>query len=279
LGDIIKVTPSSKAVGDLALYLISRDMSVKELESLPSDHQLTFPNSVVDMFMGSLGQPEGGWPPKLQEIILRGRKPNEGRPGERLEPVDLEQAAVTMAEKTGSHTRTDLMSYLMYPDVFTSFAAARAQYGELDVLPTPQFFYGLQETNEVTVELEPGKALIIRHLTVGEPRPDGMRTVFFELNGQPREVEVRDKSLKEIADLRRKADQAKKGDVGAPMPGAVTMLHVTVGQPVKKGDRLLVMDAMKMQTTVYAPIDGTIKEIAVNPRDTVEARDLLVTIE
>jgi len=106
-----------------------------------------------------------------------------------------------------------------------------------------------------------------------------MRTVFFELNGQPREVEVRDKSLKEIADLRRKADPAKKGDGGAPMPGAVTMLHVTVGQQVKKGDRLLVMDAMKMQTTVYAPIDGTIKEVAVNPRDTVEARDLLVTIE
>jgi pyruvate carboxylase len=279
LGDIIKVTPSSKAVGDLALYLVSRDMSVKDLESLPPDHQLTFPNSVVDMFMGSLGEPEGGWPPKLQQIILRGRKPYEGRPGERLEPADLEQAAETMAEKTGSHARTDLMSYLMYPDVFTTFAAARAQYGELDVLPTPQFFYGLQETNEVTVELEPGKNLIIRLLTVGEPRPDGMRTVFFELNGQPREVEVRDKSLKEIAELRRKADQAKKGDVGAPMPGAVTMLHVTVGQQIKKGDRLLVMDAMKMQTTVYAPVDGTVKEVAVNPRDTVEARDLLVRIE
>ncbi len=278
-GDIIKVTPSSKAVGDLALYLISRDMSVKDLESLPTDHQLTFPDSVVDMFMGSLGEPEGGWPPKLQQIILRGRKPNKGRPGERLQPTDLEQAAGMVAEKTGSSSRTDLMSYLMYPDVFEKFAAARSQYGELEILPTPQFFYPLKETEEVTVELEPGKTLIIRLLTVGEPRPDGMRTVFFELNGQPREVEVRDKSSKAAASVRRKADQAKKGDVGAPMPGAVTMLHVKSGQQVRKGDRLLVMDAMKMQTTVYAPMDGVIKEIIVNPRDTVEARDLLLTIE
>ncbi|MGI8962502.1 MAG: pyruvate carboxylase [Bryobacteraceae bacterium] len=279
LGDIIKVTPSSKAVGDLALYLISRDMSVKDLENLPPDHHHTFPNSVVDMFMGSLGQPEGGWPPKLQQIVLRGRKPNEGRPGERLQPADLEQSAAQMAEKTGCSSRTDLMSYLMYPDVFENFAASLAQYGELDVLPTPQFLYGLQETEEVTVELEPGKTLIIRLLTVGEPRPDGMRTVFFELNGQPREVEVRDKSLKEIASVRRKADPAKKGEVGAPMPGAVTMLHVKVGQEVKQGDRLLVMDAMKMQTTVYAPVGGMIKEITVNLRDTVETRDLLVTME
>jgi pyruvate carboxylase len=171
------------------------------------------------------------------------------------------------------------MSYLMYPDVFAKFADARAQYGELEVLPTPQFFYGLQETDEVTVELEPGKTLVIRLLTVGEPRPDGMRTVFFELNGQPREVEVRDKSAKAAAGVRRKADPANKGNVGAPMPGAVTVVHVKAGQQVKKGDRLLVMDAMKMQTTVYAPIDGTITEIAVNPRDTVEARDLLLAIE
>src|SRR5205823_6201019 len=130
-----------------------------------------------------------------------GRKPNEGRPGERLAPADLEQAAVEMAEKAGSSSRTDLMSYLMYPDVFVKFAAARAQYGELEVLPTAQFFYGLRETEEITVELEPGKTLIIRLLTQGEPRPDGMRTVFFELNGQPREVEVRDKSLKEAANI------------------------------------------------------------------------------
>ncbi len=278
-GDIVKVTPSSKVVGDLALYLVSHEMRVSDLESLPAGHQLTLPNSVVDMFMGSLGQPEGGWPPKLQEIVLRGHKPNEGRPGERLEPVDLEKAAAEVEERTGSASHTDVMSYLMYPEVFTKFASARSEYGDLEVLPTPQFLYGLQERNEITVDLEPGKTLIIRLLTVGEPRPDGMRTVFFELNGQPREVEVRDKSFKEVTPARRKADAAKTGEVGAPIPGAVTVLHVSPQERVKKGDRLLVMEAMKMQTTVYAPVDGTIAEITVHPRDTVEARDLLLRIE
>lgn len=278
-GDIVKVTPSSKVVGDLALYLVSHQMSVKDFERLPADHQLTLPNSVVDMFMGSLGKPEGGWPPKLQEIVLRGAKPNEGRPGERLPPVDLEKAAATVANQTGASNRTDVMSYVMYPEVFSQFAAARAQYGELEVLPTPQFFYGLQERNEVTIDLEPGKTLIIRLLTVGEARPDGMRTVFFELNGQPREVEIRDKSVKETTSAHRKADPGKAGEVGAPIPGAVTILHVSPGERVKRGDRLLVMEAMKMQTTVYAPVHGTVTEISVRPRGTVEAHDLLLKIE
>jgi pyruvate carboxylase len=278
-GDIIKVTPSSKVVGDLALYLVSHEMTIQELENLPPNHQLTLPNSVADMFMGSLGQPEGGWPPKLQQIVLRGQKPQEGRPGERLAPANLDEAEAKVAEATGSASRTDLMSYLMYPEVFLKFAAARTQYGEFEVLPTPPFFYGLQERSEITVELEAGKILIIRFLTVGEPKPDGMRTVFFELNGQPREVEIRDKSIKEAAPARRKADPANPGQVGAPIPGAVSMLHVKAGEHVHKGDRLLVMEAMKMQTTVYAPIAGTIKEVAVNCRDTVEARDLLLAIE
>ena len=278
-GDIIKVTPSSKVVGDLALFLVSHEMTVRELENLPPDHNLTLPNSVADMFMGSLGIPEGGWPPKLQKIILRAAKPIEGRPGEQLEPVDLQVAAQTVESQTGSTSRTDLMSYLMYPDVFAKYAAARTQYGDLDVLPTPVFFYGLEMGNEVTIELEPGKTLIVRLLTVSDPRPDGMRTAFFELNGQPREVEIRDKSLKEVTAARAKADGSKPGEVGAPIPGAITMIHVKEGQSVAKGDRLLIMEAMKMQTTVYAPIAGTVKKLVANARDNVEARDLLIVIE
>jgi pyruvate carboxylase len=278
-GDIVKVTPSSKVVGDLALYLLSHGMTVKELEALPEDHQLTLPNSVADMFMGSLGQPEGGWPPKLQAIVLRGKEPNNGRPGEKLPPVDFVEAARKVKDETGSASRTDLLSYLMYPDVFVKFAAARTMYGELEVLPTPAFFYGLEERREVTVELEPGKTLIIRLLTVGEPRADGMRTVFFELNGQPREVEIRDKSIKEEGPARRKADASKQGEVGAPIPGAISLLHVEAGEKVNRGDQLLVLEAMKMQTTIYAPISGKIKEIAAKVRDAVEARDLLLVIE
>jgi pyruvate carboxylase len=269
-GDIVKVTPSSKVVGDLALFLLSHGMTVKELENLPPDHHLTLPNSVVDMFMGSLGQPEGGWPEKLQKVILQDKKPSTGRPGENLPPADLEKTDVS---------KPDLLSSLMYPEVFESFAAARARYGELEVLPTPAFFYGLDQRQEVTVELEPGKTLIIRLLTIGDARPDGMRTVFFELNGQPREVEVRDRSVKADKAAKRKADSAKTGEVSAPIPGAVTMLHVSAGEKVTKGDRLLVLEAMKMQTTIYAPIGGTVKETFVKSRDAVEAQDLLLIIE
>ena len=277
-GDIVKVTPSSKVVGDLALYLMSHGMTVQQLENLPPDHELTLPNSVADMFMGSLGQPEGGWPSKLQGVVLRGKQPVTDRPGVHMEPVDFEAVSAKVKEQTGAISITDTLSYIMYPDVFTKFAAARQQFGEVDILPTPVFFYGLGEREEVTLELEPGKTLIVRLLTVGEARPDGMRTVFFELNGQPREVEVRDRSIKDAGNARRKADAAKQGEVGAPIPGAVTMLHVEVGEQVKKGDSLLVLEAMKMQTTVYAPVAGTIKEVAAKLRDTVEARDLLLTI-
>ena len=268
-GDIVKVTPSSKVVGDLALYLLSHGMTVAELENLPPDHHLTLPNSVVDMFMGSLGQPEGGWPPKLQAVILQGKQPQTGRPGETMPPAEL--------SKDG-YTKTDLLSYLMYPQVYESFAAARARYGDLEVLPTPAFFYGLDQRQEVTVELEPGKTLIIRLLTIGDPHPDGQRTVFFELNGQPREVEVRDRKIKEVVAAKRKADPAKTGEVSAPIPGSVTLIHVSPGEAVTKGDRLLVLEAMKMQTTIYAPETGTVKEICVKTRDTVEAHDLLMVI-
>jgi pyruvate carboxylase len=278
-GDIIKVTPSSKVVGDLALFLISHRMSISDLLSLTPDSPLTLPNSVVDMFMGSLGEPEGGWPPKLQQIVLRGKKPIEGRPGAQLEPADLEKAAAIVEEQTGGRSRTDLMSYLMYPDVFAKFAAARNQYGDLEVLPSSAFFYGMQQGEEVTAELEPGKTLIIRLLTVGEPRSDGMRTVFFELNGQPREVEIRDKSIKDVAAARPKADSKKVGDVAAPIPGAISAIHVKQGQKVQKGDRLLILEAMKMQTTVYAPVTGTVVDVLVSARDNVEARDLLLSIE
>jgi pyruvate carboxylase len=277
-GDIVKVTPSSKVVGDLALYLMSHGMTVQELENLPPDHELTLPNSVADMFMGSLGQPEGGWPAKIQQVILRGKQPMTERPGAQLPSVDLHETASKLREETGATSETDLMSYLMYPEVFKKFASARSDFGELEILPTPAFFYGLAEREEVTVELEPGKSLIIRLQTVGEARKDGMRTVFFELNGQPREVEIRDRSMKDEGVAKRKADPAVAGEVGAPIPGSVTMLHVEAGERVEKGARLLVLEAMKMQTTIYAPVSGTVKEIAVKLKDTVGPRELLIVL-
>jgi pyruvate carboxylase len=253
---------------------------VKDLERLGPDHSLTLPNSVVEMFSGSLGEPEGGWPPKLQETILRGAKPKPGRPGEHLDAVDLEQSATALQKKAGDKvSHTDLLSYLMYPDVFVKFAQARSSYGNVDVLPTAQFFYGLDTGEEIAVELEPGKVLIIKFLTVSEPQPDATRTVFFELNGQPREVSVRDASRKAAVAARAKADPADPCQIGAPIPGAVSSVSVDVGQQVEKGDRLLVMEAMKMQSTVYSPVGGKVLQKLVNAGDKVDAKDLLLVLE
>jgi pyruvate carboxylase len=265
-GDIVKVTPSSKVVGDLALYLISRGMSIEEFTNLKPDHTLTLPNSVIDMFEGSLGIPEGGWPPKISKIILQARKAKKAK----LPPADLTNTKLS---------RTDLMSYLMYPDVFNKFAKIRDTYDNVEVLPSPQFFYGMTKGEEISFDLEPGKTLIVKFLTLSEPHPDGSRTVFFELNGQPREVQVKDKSLKASTAQRPKADPANPNHIAAPIPGAITSVHAQIGQAVKKGERLLVMEAMKMQTTINAPADGKVKDILVKPGETVEPKDLLVVLE
>jgi len=279
-GDIVKVTPSSKVVGDMALFLVSHGVTVREFENLGEDHSMMIPNSVVDMFQGSLGEPVGGWPKKITKVILKGGKPSKGRPGALLAPADLKQASSLLEKKTGQETvRTDLMSYLMYPDVFLKFAKNRQVWGDVSVLPSPTFFFGMQKGDEVTVEIEPGKSLIVKFLTIGQPQPDGTRTVFYELNGQPREVTVRDKSLEVKTSSRAKADPAKPGHVGAPIPGAVTSIAVELNQQVEKGDKLLVMEAMKMQTTVAAPISGKVTQKLVLHGEQVEPKDLLIVIE
>jgi pyruvate carboxylase len=280
LGDIVKVTPSSKAVGDLAIFLVNHNMTVQQLENLGPDHNLTLPGSVIEMLSGALGEPEGGWPKRLQKAILKGAKPQRGRPGAHLTPVNFTEAAATLGRKIGHEPSGDeLLSFLMYPDVFLKFAKTRQSYGDVGVLPTPQFYYGMQKGDEIAVELEPGKALVIKFLTVGEPHPEGFRTVFFELNGQPREVNIRDKSLEVKVASAPKADAAKPGEIGAPIPGVVSSVAVELNQIVKKGDRLLVMEAMKMQSTVYAPVPGKIRQMLVQPGRHVEAKDLLLTIE
>jgi pyruvate carboxylase len=211
---------------------------------------------------------------------LRGKQPQTGRPGALLPPIDFEQTEETLERKTGHKiTRSDLLSYLMYPDVFLKFSKARSAYGNLEVLPTPQFFYGLDKAEEVAVELEPGKTLVIKFLTASDPQPDATRTVFFELNGQPREVTIRDKALRAAEPARLKAEPGELGQVGAPIPGAISSIAVEVGQKVEKGDRLLVMEAMKMQSTIYAPIAGRIAKRLINIADKVESKDLLIVIE
>jgi pyruvate carboxylase len=279
-GDIVKVTPSSKVVGDMALFLVNHRMTMEQFERLTPDHNITLPTSVIEMFQGSLGEPPGGWPRKLQKIILRGGKAQRGRPGAKLAPVDLEGTAATIEKKIGRHpTRDEVLSYIMYPEVFLKFARNRQSWGEVEVLPTAQFYYGMTRGADVTIELEPGKTLAVKFLTVGEPHPDGTRTVFFELNGQPREVTVRDRTLEVKQEAKPKADPAVPGQIGAPIPGVVSTVAVELNQALKKGDRLLVMEAMKMQSTVYAPVGGRVTKLLVEPGRQVEAKELLLIIE
>ena len=230
--------------------------------------------------MGSLGEPDGGWPKDLQKIILRGARPQKGRPGANLPKVDLEETAATVEKKIGrSPAHDEVLSYLMYPDVFLKYAKSRQAYGDVEVLPTPQFYYGMDRGDDIAVELEPGKALVIKFLTVGEPHPDGTRTVFFELNGQPREVSIRDRRLEVKEPAKPKADPNYPGQIGAPIPGVVSTVAVELNQQIKKGDRLLVMEAMKMQSTVYAPLGGKVTQLLVHPGQHVEAKDLLLVID
>ena len=279
-GDIVKVTPSSKVVGDMALFLIVKGMTPEDVLKLRDDHDVAFPDSVADLFAGSLGTPPGGWPEKAQKILLRGRDPIQGRPGKRLPPADFDAVQETLEKKSVNPVgRDDVLSYLLYPEVFEKFSDIRRDAGDVSVLPTPIFFYGMESGKEYTVDIEPGKTLVIRFLTVGDPHPDGTRTVFFELNGQPREVAVRDESLEVKERTHPKAEAGEPGHIGAPTPGLITGVYVQAGSEVKRNDKLLSLEAMKMQSTIYAPADGRIAKTLVEPGDQVEAKDLLLVLE
>ncbi|MCX7721731.1 MAG: pyruvate carboxylase [Verrucomicrobiae bacterium] len=277
-GDIVKVTPSSKVVGDMTMFLISRGLKPADVLKLEPG-SVAFPESVVDMLQGGLGQPPGGWPKKLQQIVLGNRKPYRGRPGARAKPVDLEQVRAELSARLKREATTDdVYSYLMFPEVFLTFAKMQATYGDLSVLPTPAFFYGMKPGEEIEVELEPGKTLYIGLVVVGPVGADGKRVVSFELNGLGRQVAVVDKSVQPKVKSRPKADPASPDQIGAPIPGVVTSISVNAGARVAKGDKLVCLEAMKMQTTVYAPMDGVVAEICVKVGDSVESKDLLIRL-
>ncbi len=278
-GDIVKVTPSSKVVGDMALMMVSQDLTVADVQNPEKD--IAFPDSVVSMLHGDLGQPPAGWPEALQKKVLKGEKPITVRPGSLLEPADLEADRKALEEKLGRKvSEFEFSSWLMYPKVFTDFAAASENYGPVSVLPTPVYFYGMQPEDEIFVEIERGKTLVIRCLAIGEVDEKGMVTVFFELNGQPRRVKVPDRVHGASASAaRRKAEAGNEAHVGAPMPGVVSTLAVKPGQSVQSGDVLLSIEAMKMETALHAERDGTIAEVLVSAGDQIDAKDLLVVFE
>jgi pyruvate carboxylase len=275
----VKVTPSSKVVGDMALFLMAKEMTPEDLLKLDEHHDLSLPNSVVDMFAGVLGVPPGGWPKKLQKIILRGAVPLRGLPSENLPAANLDHEQQALEKKVGhAIRRDDLLTYFLYPDVFLKYDKFRHTYSDVSVLPTPVFFYGLKSGEEVTIEIEPGKTLIVKFLTSSDPHPDGTRTLFFELNGQPREVNVRDRALRVVERAHPKADPADAGQVPAPTAGIISGIAVQPNHAVERGAKLLTLEAMKMQSNIYAPISGRVANLLVSPGQHVEAKDLLVTI-
>ncbi|MGD6818410.1 pyruvate carboxylase [Metabacillus sp. 113a] len=276
-GDIVKVTPSSKVVGDMALFMVQNNLT--EDDVYERGESLDFPDSVVEMFEGYLGQPHGGFPKELQRIILKGREPIGVRPGELLKPVDFDRSKEELFQTLNRPvTSFEAIAHALYPKVFLEYAKTFEQFGDVSVLDTPTFLYGMRLGEEVEVVIEHGKTLIVKLVSIGEPQADGTRVVYFELNGQPREVVIKDESIKSAVAAKAKADHANQEHIGASMPGTVIKVLVQKGEKVNKGDHLMITEAMKMETTVQAPYTGTVKDIHVGNGEAIQTGDLLIEL-
>jgi pyruvate carboxylase len=276
-GDIVKVTPSSKVVGDMTLYMVQNNLTEDNIYE--KGQTLDFPDSVVNFFMGELGQPYQGFPKELQSIILKGRKPLNDRPGKHLGPVNFSDIQARLEEKFERKFKDhEVLSAALYPKVYTDYLHFIDTFGETTVLGTPTFFYGLRLGEEVSVTIEEGKMLVVKLISIGHPQKDGTRTLYYELNGQPREVSVKDRNVESSEVAHAKAEKGNPNQIGASMPGTVVKILVSSGERVKKGDHLLVTEAMKMETTVQSPIDGTIKKVFVNENDVIETGDLMIEL-
>jgi len=294
-GDIVKVTPSSKVVGDMALFLFSRGIHPADVVNLPAG-DTPYPESVIDMLSGGLGWPDGGWPVDVWQAVLGPKKfraaqtkyraalaaekkfkAKKGKTTSKVNPAALNKLRKELTAKLRREpTDDELYSHIMYPQVFADYSKNQIEYGKVSVLPTSAYFYGLQPREEISVEIEEGKVLIIQLINVSDPDKDGRRTVNYELNGIAREVLILDKGVTAENVARVKADLADPLQVAAPIPGLIVTVSASVGAKVKKGDRLFMMEAMKMQTSVYAAADGVVDEIHADVGDTVESKDLIV---
>ncbi|MDE0784673.1 MAG: pyruvate carboxylase, partial [Planktomarina sp.] len=278
-GDIVKVTPSSKVVGDMALMMVSQGLSRSEVEDPTID--VAFPDSVVDMMRGNLGQPPGGFPPKIVSKALKGEQPLLERPGKSIPPIEIEvvRAEVEALLEGKKVDNEDLNGYLMYPKVFLDYMGRRKAYGPVRAIPTKAFFYGMEAGEEITAEIDPGKTLEIRLQAIGETNEEGDSRVFFELNGQPRVIRVPNRKIKSQKAVRAKIEVGNLAHIGAPMPGVVASVATKVGKEVREGDLLLTIEAMKMETGIHAERDAIIKALHVSVGSQIDAKDLLVELE
>lgn len=277
-GDIVKVTPSSKVVGDMALFMVQNGLS--ETDVMTKGETLDFPDSVVELFQGYLGQPHQGFPKELQKIILKGKMPLETRPGELLEPINFVELKTEVLKETKKKlTDLDVISYALYPKVFQEYLNTLELFDNISVLDTPTFLYGLRLGEEIEVEIETGKTLIVKLVSIGQPQADGTRIVYFELNGQPREVNIKDENIKSTVLTRIKADPKNETHISATMPGTVIKVLVEKGERVERGDHLMITEAMKMETTVQAPFSGIVGDLYVKKDDSIQTGDLLVELK
>jgi pyruvate carboxylase len=278
-GDIVKVTPSSKVVGDMALMMVSQGLTRAQVEDPNVD--VSFPDSVIDMMRGNLGQPPNGFPAGIVKKVLKGETPNTERPGKHLEPVDLEALRKELSEQLDGMQidDEDLCGYLMYPKVFLDYMGRHRVYGPVRTLPTHTFFYGMEPGAEISAEIDPGKTLEIRLQAESEAGEDGEVKVFFELNGQPRVIRVANRLVKDATVQRPKAEPGNANHIGAPMPGVVASVGVKEGQKIKAGDLILTIEAMKMETGLHAERDAVVKAVHVQAGGQIDAKDLLVELE
>lgn len=277
-GDVVKVTPSSKIVGDMALFMVQNNLTEEEIYD--RGDSLDFPDSVVEFFQGYLGQPYQGFPKKLQDTILKGRAAITGRPGENLPAVDFEAIKGELFETLNRQvTDFDLISYAIYPKVYLDHQRFFEQFGDLSVLDTPTFLYGLRLGEEIEIEIEQGKTLIVKLVSIGEAQSDGTRVNYFELNGQPREIIIKDQNVETTVVAKIKADKANPNHIGATMPGTVVKSLVVANDKVKKGNHLMITEAMKMETTVQAPFDGIIQQVHVQSGESIQTGDLLLELK
>ncbi len=281
-GNLVKVTPSSKVVGDMAIFMVTNNLTPEDV--MTNGEEISFPDSVIDFFKGDLGQPVGGFPKKLQKIILKNQKPYKNRPNAHLEPIDFDIAFEVFKKKyqkgfTRAIEFEDFLSYTLYPRVFDQAHENYKKFGNLSVLPTINFFYGMKPQEEAFIELEPGKVIIVKLLSIGNANEEGMRTIFFKINGENRMVEIQDKSLNIIKVENTKADTDSPNEIGAPLQGLLYKVLVKKGQEVKENDPLFIIEAMKMETTVTAHISGKIKSITLKPGGMVMQDDLVLSLE
>ncbi|RYY40848.1 MAG: pyruvate carboxylase [Chitinophagaceae bacterium] len=276
-GDIVKVTPSSKVVGDMALFMVTNNLTRQDI--LERGHNLSFPESVVSLFKGDIGQPVGGFNQQLQKIILKDIEPYTERPNEHLQPIDFDAELEAFRTKFGADvTDTDLLSYLLYPKVFEAYWEQRSNFGELWLVPTLNFFYGLRTDEEVLITIDKGKSILVRLLTWTEPDAEGKRKVFLRLNGQTRIIEVQDAAVKTTVAENEKADKGNPAHVAAPLQGKLSQFLVKEGQEVKQNQPLFVIEAMKMETTITATRAGKVEHLLLAAGRMVKADDLVLTL-